>query len=799
MIYFKAIMFSISAAAFLSACDGAENRKITYLNKGNDYLEAGKFDKANIEFKNVLQIDPKSVDGHYQMARLNEKLKQFRKALSGYNKVVELKPDHKEALAHLGRIYLWANNDDKAMEYAEKSLSLDAQFADALVVRAGAYVRQSNISLALNDVQSVLHKTPDHLAGLSMLARIYLIQNQPDKAEALLLGAHQRKPESISLLGLLVQFYSDKKDYKNAIVQMEKLVLLDKENFSYRTSLAFFHDANNNQQQAESILRLAVADFPELIEAKKELIRYLVKERDLMFAQLELSHFLHEDKDNPELQLISAMLYIQSKDLDKAESIYREIARKFGGESLAANAQYELVRLLLSGNQRETAIKELATLLDANPKNVGGLKIRGMLALEDKDASTAISDFRQVLKEQPQSVDLLKLLADAYLMAGEFELAEQQLKLAVQLAPADFKARLSYAKVLHESKRYVDAIEQLSFLRKHDPKNINAISLLLKAYLIQGDYMQAIGLAKALEEQYPEKSLGYFYHGLALQVQQKYKQSMHQFERALQADPEAIEPLSSYVRAALAMKQPELAEAKLDAIISAQPDYAVAINLLGEVFIQQNKKQKAEMSFKQAVEKNPQWWMPYRNLASVQAMLNQPQQAIDTLQKGLEQAGSTGQLIFQLVRLLEHQGKISEAVAVYEKVLKQFPGSLDVANNLALLLVDHLVDQQSKDRAMSLVKQFQMSKNPSHLDTLGWVYYKRGEYEQALSALLQADELAPEQALIHYHLGHVYLGKGDKVAARKHLENVVSSRQEFSGKDEAKRLLAELSSPVNNA
>ena len=47
------------AASLLTACGGKEERKAKYLEKGKAYLAEKNYDKAEIEFKNVLQIDPK--------------------------------------------------------------------------------------------------------------------------------------------------------------------------------------------------------------------------------------------------------------------------------------------------------------------------------------------------------------------------------------------------------------------------------------------------------------------------------------------------------------------------------------------------------------------------------------------------------------------------------------------------------------------------------------------------------------------------------------------------------------------
>ncbi len=55
---------------------------------------------------------------------------------------------------------------------------------------------------------------------------------------------------------------------------------------------------------------------------------------------------------------------------------------------------------------------------------------------------------------------------------------------------------------------------------------------------------------------------------------------------------------------------------------------------------------------------------------------------------------------------------------------------------------------------------------PYFKDTIGWVYYRRGEYKAAVSQLEQASTELPNVAMVRYHLGESYIavGQNDKAA-----------------------------------
>ncbi|EGF90749.1 tetratricopeptide repeat family protein [Asticcacaulis biprosthecium C19] len=77
---------------------------------------------------------------------------------------------------------------------------------------------------------------------------------------------------------------------------------------------------------------------------------------------------------------------------------------------------------------------------------------------------------------------------------------------------------------------------------------------------------------------------------------------------------------------------------------------------------------------------------------------------------------------------------------------------------------------------MELVRQA-LALNPKSgamLDSLGWGYYKLGQYDQALVYIEQAVQLAPSDAEINEHLGDVYLALGRDVEATYEWQRVLT-------------------------
>ncbi len=101
----KKLLVTALAALMLVGCGGAEDRKAKYLERGKAYIAEENWDKARVEIKNVLQIDPKSAEAYYLIGQVEEKQQEWAKAFGNYTKAVELDPELIDARSRLAQFY----------------------------------------------------------------------------------------------------------------------------------------------------------------------------------------------------------------------------------------------------------------------------------------------------------------------------------------------------------------------------------------------------------------------------------------------------------------------------------------------------------------------------------------------------------------------------------------------------------------------------------------------------------------------------------------------------------------------
>ena len=95
-----------------------------------------------------------------------------------------------------------------------------------------------------------------------------------------------------------------------------------------------------------------------------------------------------------------------------------------------------------------------------------------------------------------------------------------------------------------------------------------------------------------------------------------------------------------------------------------------------------------------------------------------------------------------------------------KQVLKIEPDNADALNFLGYTYAD--LGQNLQEAKKLVAKALEISPDDGYIvDSMGWVYFKLGEYEKALGYLKRAVELAPKDPVIREHLGDAYLKTGD--------------------------------------
>ena len=129
-----------------------------------------------------------------------------------------------------------------------------------------------------------------------------------------------------------------------------------------------------------------------------------------------------------------------------------------------------------------------------------------------------------------------------------------------------------------------------------------------------------------------------------------------------------------------------------------------------------------------------------------------------------------------------------------QEALALNPASIRAMNNLAFYYAEN---DGNLDEALNLAREAakvgpEDGGHPMSLDTLGWVYFKRGNYSAALKTLTLAAKLLPDSPTVYYHLGMAYFGNRDNRDALKAFKIALKLSSNFPEADETIAMIREI-------
>ena len=109
---------------------------------------------------------------------------------------------------------------------------------------------------------------------------------------------------------------------------------------------------------------------------------------------------------------------------------------------------------------------------------------------------------------------------------------------------------------------------------------------------------------------------------------------------------------------------------------------------------------------------------------------------------------------------------------------------------LTVILISH-DDKGDLGEAMrlALIAKDKYPDNPSIINTLGWIHYKRKSYDLALSQFERAVTVQPEMPSFRYYLALALRAKGRMNDAKEELQKCLEQNIDFPERQEAEKLL----------
>ncbi|MEN8161323.1 MAG: tetratricopeptide repeat protein, partial [Myxococcota bacterium] len=220
------------------------------------------------------------------------------------------------------------------------------------------------------------------------------------------------------------------------------------------------------------------------------------------------------------------------------------------------------------------------------------------------------------------------------------------------------------------------------------------------------------------------------------------------------------------------------------------PESAHVRGLLGRLALARGDTAEAERRFAEALKRSPDDASALAGRALLEHQQGALTEAIGTMDQAAAAAPGNGDYPYIAARMVLDSGDREAAREKFEQVLRDHPGHVGTANDLAFLLAEDGTDLPEAQRHAELAVRLRPS--PETIDTLGYVKLRRGAAEEAVGLFERALARQPDYATARYHLALALIERGEPAAARQALEEALA--RPFPEQQEARKVLARIDS-----
>jgi tetratricopeptide (TPR) repeat protein len=641
-------------------------------------------------------------------------------------------------------------------------------------------------------------------------------KTRADKALAL----NPQAPEGLILSGNIL---AGMKDFDGAINEYQSAIALNGNEEVAYANIATLQSARGANAEAETNFRKAVDVAPKSLPAREGLASFLWMTGRTADAEATLRQGLALAPDDFSINRALGLLYLGSNRAKDAEPFFKTIAAKktaspSGALTLAdyyrvtrrvddarrvlqelaqsdqtyAVAMTRLAAIDGSEGQYAQGLVKIGQVLEKRPGEMSARLIKAQLLSADGKPDDALAVARSIPGDDPTSSSA----ASAFMLIGALEVdrgepveAMRAFEEVLRRQARPFGAWIALARLRMAEGSFDKAATYVQQALNVQPKNPAPRSLMVRIWLAQRKFDLANAELAALTKEFPNSPTVLDLVAAQQAANNKPNAARESYLRAISLSPHDLEAATGLVHLDLTTGKVAEAVARVENGLKQPAPSSGWFVLAAQTFMIAKEYAKAEQTLTRAIDAEPSRLSNYALLGQLFAAQGRLEAARKQFELVVQRAPRSISANTMLALLQEMQGKMDAAERQYRAVLALDDQAVVAANNLAWI---YAANHRQLDEALQLAQSaLRQQPQDAHInDTLGWVYYQRAAYRDAITYLetsVQADPAASEP---QYHLGMAYYRDGRWDKARPALQAALASKARFNGIEEAEKTLA---------
>ncbi|MBF0492413.1 MAG: tetratricopeptide repeat protein [Deltaproteobacteria bacterium] len=429
--------------------------------------------------------------------------------------------------------------------------------------------------------------------------------------------------------------------------------------------------------------------------------------------------------------------------------------------------QLELAQHSIESNQVSEAFEAAQKAVELDPKNTDAHLLLGKLLAAKKESEKAIAQYETVIQLLPKDDEAYSSLVREYLAQKKNAQALEVLARLKKANPESSIASLYSGLIYASSKSKKDiskAIEAFKNVLETSPEDSRALQALGQLYVDEGKNADALRIYETLANLNPSDLSIQVRLGLLYYEKRDYKLAIEVFKKVLARNPSA-DRIQYYLGILYQNTNDDTEALKYFAQVPAESTYYKDAVLRQVLILQQRAETEKSLKLIQEAlakkESVSEFYDVYANILIAQKKMTA---AVEVLEKAIQKFPKEDRLQFSLGVAYDKQGNFEKSVQTMREVIQTNPKNASALNYMAYTFAEKgiYLDEALKYAHEAVLLR---PKDGFILDSLGWVYYKKGDFVRAFQNLQKAILLNPGEPTILEHIGDVFAILGERTKA----------------------------------
>jgi tetratricopeptide (TPR) repeat protein len=751
-----ALLLGLLSVLLLVACSSSEERAERAREEARQALMRGDRSAALQALNQLRETRADTPEALLQLAQLLVAAGEAPEVLWLLEDGVRRFPESDGLRLALGRVALMVGNPSAVRAAVEPIAAASDQHAAALVLLAQAELRLGNLERGLEILAQAERLYPERpearlarIATLLTERRVEEARSALDEAKESLESAEQGQE---ALRRLEISYYTlqaHQGESDAAIAGLRALVDADPSDPQAWQALVQALWRGGRVEEGRDLVRAAIENDPDhlgLYPLVSPLHAALGQEEE---AEAALREFAQRSQ-SPTGYVLLAQFYMARQDEERVLDLFEEALAVFPDDRMLRKFHAET---LIWFERGEEAQAEFERFRQAFPDDPHAEYLQARLELAEGNPGAAAERLRRLMPRLDQAATQF-WLGQALETLGDRAGAERRYALALARNPADLALYTPLIRLAEQRGDWRGVAGTAQVMVRRAPGLFDAWAALITALVNLGEGEAAERLARRCVQIFPDRPEAGLLLARSLRAKRDYEAALQELARVNERfgstpelDAERVFTLG------LAGRVGEgVTEARK--VLATSPDSPQVHVALAALLFQLGQAEEGARAVDRALELDPDDPAPLK---------------ISDCERYLALRPDDPTVHFILGAVHANAGRPDPAIASYRRAAELDAAAFAPRNNLAELLADRDLEAAlaAAQEAYALA-----SKNTHVLDTLGWLYLKKGLAERAISLLEEAHDGAPERTDPQLHLALAYREVGRTEDARRLLSEL---------------------------